>query len=280
LTTTFVLTAILLAVSLGLVIATLLERLDKNLHSASEIETATKLHFLAAIPEWNLEIPYFPSLLHVAQNQPALSEGSELPFTESLRSLSEALQRLTPPPKIIQIVSAAPAAGKTTIASNLACSLAASGFRVLLIDADLRRPNIHRCFALRNEIGLTTVLDGILPLEEVLQRSPGVLSLEILTVGQVPPFPTILLGSERIGALLKKCVDLYDYIILDSSPVLPADDGAILSTQTDAVVLVVGPGDSLSSVVRARDLLLRSGAPLAGFVLNAVATNTSEEHPR
>ena len=200
-------------------------------------------------------------------------------MSEAFRALrtSLLLSNTTHPPKYIVLTSATPSEGKTTAASNLAAILAQKDTRVLLIDGDLRRPNVHHRFGLNGKIGLTTVLTGATTLEDTVQRVPEIPNLDILPSGPVPPFPTEMLSSAAMEAILKRCGEIYNYIVIDSPPILSVTDGVILARQADAVVLVVRHGKSSKHVVRrARDLLLRSGAAITGIVLNAVDLNSPE----
>jgi capsular exopolysaccharide synthesis family protein len=163
------------------------------------------------------------------------------------------------------------------VSSNLAVILAQRGTRVLLIDADLRRPNVHHRFGLNGKLGLSTVLSGQNTLEEAVQPVKEVPGLDILASGPVPPFPTEMLSSQTMSDLLKHAGTQYEYVLLDSPPILSVTDGVLLSRQVDAVILVVRHGKSSKNVVRrGRDLLVRSGAPMAGVVLNAVDLNAPE----
>ena len=155
--------------------------------------------------------------------------------------------------------------------------LAQRGTRVLLVDADLRRPNVHHRFGLNGKLGLSTVLSGQTTLEDSVQSVAEVPGLDVLASGPVPPFPTEMLSSATMAELLHKAAGIYTHIVLDSPPILSVTDGVLLSRQVDAVVLVVRHGKSSKHVVRrARDLLVRSGSPLAGIVLNAVDLNAPE----
>jgi capsular exopolysaccharide synthesis family protein len=181
------------------------------------------------------------------------------------------------PPKFILFTSATPSEGKTTAASNLAVILAQGSSRVLLIDADLRRPNVHHRFGLSARVGLTTLLTGATTLDQTVQNVSKVPNLDVLASGPVPPFPTEMLSSDAMNNLLDECGKLYTHVIIDSPPILSVTDAVILAREADAVVFVVRHGKSSKHVVRrARDLLLRSGSPITGILLNAVDMNSPE----
>jgi capsular exopolysaccharide synthesis family protein len=180
-------------------------------------------------------------------------------------------------PQVILLTSATPSEGKTTVAMNLACVLAQRDVRVLLIDADLRRPTVHHRFNINGKIGLSSVLTGSVPLEQAVQQVPEVPKLDILVSGPVPPFPTEMLASDAMNRLLTECRSLYTHIVFDSPPLLSITDSVVLAHDSDAVVLVVRQGKANKHAVRrARDLLLRAGTRITGTVLNAVDLNSPE----
>jgi polysaccharide biosynthesis transport protein len=276
---TVILTALVFSLLGGIVTAFLMESLDTGLRSIAEIESITELPSLAIIPRARRSSVDQAATLSTAQRNVGILTQPKSQFAEAFRSLrtSLLLSNTGHPPKYIVLTSATPSEGKTTAASNLAAILAQRDTRVLLIDGDLRRPNIHHRFGLNGKIGLTTILTGATKLEETVQRVPEIPNLDILPSGPVPPFPTEMLSSEAMEVILKRCGELYDYIVIDSPPILSVTDGVILARQADAVVLVVRHGKSSKHVVRrARDLLLRSGAVITGIVLNAVDLNSPE----
>jgi capsular exopolysaccharide synthesis family protein len=276
---TVIMTALAFSLLAGIVVAFLLESLDTGLRSIAEIESITELPSLAIIPRARRSSVDHAGTLTTAQRNIGILTQPKSQFAESFRSLRTSLLLSTAghPPKFIVLTSATPSEGKTTAASNLAAILAQRDTRVLLIDGDLRRPNIHHRFGLNGKIGLTTVLTGATKLEETVQGVPEIPNLEILPSGPVPPFPTEMLRSGAMDAILRRCGELYDYVVIDSPPILSVTDGVILARQADAVVLVVRHGKSSKHVVRrARDILLRAGAGITGIVLNAVDLNSPE----
>lgn len=276
---TIILTTLVFGLLGGIVVAFLMESLDTGLRSIAEIENITELPSLAIVPRARRSSAEEAANLSTAQRNISVLTQPKSQFAEAFRSLrtSLLLSSTGHPPKFLVFTSATPSEGKTTAASNLACILAQGDSRVLLIDADLRRPNVHHRFGLNGKVGLTTVLTGATKLEDSVQRIPEVPNLDILPSGPVPPFPTEMLSSDAMHDLLKQCGEIYTHIVSDSPPVLSVTDGVILARGADAVVLVVRHGKSSKHVVRrARDLLLRSGAPITGIVLNAVDMSSPE----
>ena len=274
-----ILMALAFGVLAGIVVAFLMRSLRTGLRSVAEIEAVTELPSLAVIPRARRAATSSAETSVAARSIGWLAQPKS-PFAEAFRSLRTAIMLSTAghPPRRILFTSATPSEGKTTAASNLACILAQGDARVLLIDADLRRPTIHHPFGLNSSVGLTSVLTGAATFETALQKIPELPNLDILVSGPVPPFPTEMLSSEAMNALLAHCDQVYTHIVLDSSPILSVSDGIVLAKDADAVILVVRHGKSSKQIVRARDLLLRSGAPVTGIVLNAVDLNSPEYH--
>ncbi len=266
-----------IALVCGVILAFILESLDTGLRSVAEIESVTGLASLALIPRAR-KGPEAATLTPVQRNLAVLGNPKSQ-FAESFRALRTSLLLSTAghPPTIILLTSATPSEGKTTVSTNLACVLAQRDVRVLLIDADLRRPTVHHRFGLNGRIGLTTLLTGTSALDDVIQHVVDVPNLDIISSGPVPPFPTEMLGSKTMTELLTTLKSRYTHIVIDSPPLLSVTDGVVLAREADAVVLIVRHGKSSKHVVRrARDLLLRAGAPLTGIALNAVDLNSPE----
>jgi succinoglycan biosynthesis transport protein ExoP len=257
----------------SIVIVFILEGLDTGMHNIQEIETVMGMPSLAIIPQSKRSSAEQTATMSTAQRNIHVLTQPKSQFTEAFRALRTSLLLATAgqPPKFILFTSAMPSEGKTTMASNLACILSQSDVRVLLMDADLRRSNIHHRFGLTGKLGLTTVLAGTSTLDEAILHIPETPNMDILPSGPVPPFPTEMLSSETMQVLIKKLGTIYTHIVIDSPPVLSVTDAVVLGNMVDAVVLVIRHGKESKNVMRrARDLLARSGAPVAGLVLNAV----------
>lgn len=170
------------------------------------------------------------------------------------------------------ITSSVEGEGKTTTAINAASTLADAGQSVLLIDADLRRPKVADYLNLEGSVGLTTVIIGRADLADVVQPL-GERGLHVLTAGQVPPNPSELLGSDAMRRILQEAVDTYDTVVIDSPPLLPVTDSAILSALTGGALVVVGSGTvTRPQLGGALDSLEAVGGHVLGLVLNKLRT--------
>ena len=139
------------------------------------------------------------------------------------------LSSMEKPPKVLMVTSALPQEGKTTISSNLAAALAQRGGRVLLVDADLRRPRIQKSMQLPfSAMGLSTVLAGTQTAEEAIVQSPELPNLDVLTAGPPPPYPAELLGSQRMKSLIARWRTVYEHVVIDTPPVLSVTDAVSL----------------------------------------------------
>jgi succinoglycan biosynthesis transport protein ExoP len=269
-----VLLSIIFGIIGGIGMAFLLESLDTSLRSIAEIEAVMELPSLAVIPRArrNLAQKAGETTPAFMRNIDVISQPKSQ-FSEAFRSLRTSLLLSTVgnPPRVILVTSSIPSEGKTTIATNVAAALSQRDVKVLLIDADLRRPTVHHRFGLSAKTGLTTVLANTTRLEDTLQRLPELPNLDILASGPVPPFPTEMIASERMAQILNEARGQYQHIVIDSPPILSVTDGVILARMSDAVALVMRHGGVSKHIVRrSRDLLLRAGAPLTGIILNAV----------
>ncbi|MGL4990057.1 MAG: CpsD/CapB family tyrosine-protein kinase [Sarcina sp.] len=177
--------------------------------------------------------------------------------------------------KTLVITSSKPQEGKSLTAGNLALSLAQDNKKVILVDCDLRKPSIHKNFSLSNKDGLTEVILGRKDVDEVVTEYKPM--LHILTAGKVPPNPSEMLGSETMKILIEDLKERYDYVIIDTPPVLAVTDSQILSTIADGVLFVVRAGHTKKEqVIHAKNELDKVKAPLIGTVLNDLDIKNSD----
>lgn len=175
--------------------------------------------------------------------------------------------------KVILFTSAAKEEGKSTTAANMAIVFAETGKKVLLIDADMRRPTLYRTFQLGNNTGLSNLLLRKGSLKQSVKVS-GIANLDLLMSGQIPPNPAELLESDALDELMAEMRESYDYILFDSPPILSVTDSKILANRCDGTVLVVNTGKSEKiSVEKARDSLATAKALILGVVLNNYPMN-------
>ncbi len=174
------------------------------------------------------------------------------------------------------VTSPGPGEGKTTTLANLAVTLAQVDQRVIVVDCDLRRPQLHQLLGLDNSLGLTTMM-----LEDELLASPplqdtGVAGLSALTSGPLPPRPADLLGSKRMQQIIATLCDQADIVLFDAPPVMSATDAAVLATRVDGVLLVISAGETKREhATGALERLQKINANVLGAVLNNAATDVS-----
>jgi capsular exopolysaccharide synthesis family protein len=207
-----------------------------------------------------------PNVSH-NDNRPLSVSAPDDPAVESYRNLRTNVQFLGIERKVrlIQITSTRPGEGKTTTAANLAIVLSQAGANVVLVDADLRKPDLHKMFAIDGSNGLTNNLAGD-PMELTIQRIND--QLWVIVGGPVPPNPSELLSGRRMEAFADELARRFDYVIIDSAPILAVSDAAALSRHVDGVLLVVqSKRVSLPEVRQSLAALDRAGAPVLGIVL-------------
>uniref|UniRef100_A0ACD5GQY9 GumC family protein n=1 Tax=Desertifilum tharense IPPAS B-1220 TaxID=1781255 RepID=A0ACD5GQY9_9CYAN len=293
---------------LGIAAALLAEQLDNAFHSPNEIKELTGLPLLGLIPfkrglqrqdesrevsvagrnwsslgNWNARVSTNGSSSngkgsdgengHLLSNSAQGMDYNSSPFLEAFRSLYTNIRFLSSdtPIRSLVISSCLPAEGKSTVALYLARAAAAMSQRVLLVDADLRRPQIHARLGLPNMRGLSNAITTDIDPNEVILRSPFDDHLFVLTAGQIPPDPIKLLSSRKMQNLIEQFQTAFDLTIYDTPPTLGLADGSILGVRADGVLLVVGMGKTgRSELNQTLDNLKLSYVPVLGLIANGV----------
>ncbi|MDB5352377.1 MAG: capsular exopolysaccharide biosynthesis protein [Planctomycetota bacterium] len=257
--------ALVVGLTLGMGAALVAEQLDPRLRSVEEIRQVVSLAVLGLIPQLparGLATLGGLGLLGHALPRSPVAEGFRVVRTNL------DLRRRRRPSQVILVTSPVPGDGKTTTASNLAISLAQAGRRVLLIDADLRRPRLNAIHGLPREPGLTQILGGQLPIHQGVQAT-AVPNLDLVCAGSEVPNPAELLTSPFLGEFLKAARETYEEVIIDSPPLLTVADAAILGGLADGILMVVrAAAVRRQDAVRSIELLSAIGTPALGIVIN------------
>lgn len=281
---TTVVGALFLSTLFGMGLALFLEYLDDTIKTTEEVENLLQLPALAAIPTIDSMTKRRLLLVGASEGGGGATDANTelLIHNDSRSSLAEAYRQLRTSillstaghaPKSLLITSSLPAEGKTTTAINTAISLAQTGAKVLIIDADMRRPRLHSVFNISNGEGLSTLLSNELSEEEILEvvQYDAEGKVNLLPSGPVPPNPAELIGSEQMANLMKIMQNNFTHVVVDSPPIASFTDGVLIASMVDGVILVVHSGKSSRQVVkRSRQLLLDVGAKVLGVVLNNV----------
>jgi succinoglycan biosynthesis transport protein ExoP len=253
---------LLVGLAAGVTIALARAALDTSVRSASALRSAAGAPNLGTVAH-DSKIPRRPLTMH---------DDPRSPRAEAFRQLRTNLQfvHVDNPPKVILVTSSMPAEGKTTTVTNLAIALASGGSRVLLVEGDLRRPKLADLLGVERAVGLTSVLVGRLPVEEVVQPWGGGL-LDVLASGPLPPNPSELLASGQMQSLLERLRREYDVVLIDSPPLLPVADAAAVAPAADGVLLVCRYRQTSRGQVEASAAALRAvSARLLGTVFTMV----------
>lgn len=247
-----------MGVVLGIGLALIRSLLDNTLKDRQSVETIAGVGIVGSIP-----------LDKERRNEPAITfERDSSGIAESFRKLRTNLQFLSVdnPPRVIVVTSSMPNEGKSTTAINIALALAEAEHSVVLVDGDMRRPTVHKYLDLLGPVGFSTVLSGGTALPEALQRTkyPG---LSVLTSGAIPPNPSELLSSMAAKKLLSELRGQFDYVIIDSTPLLAVTDAALLSAGADGVLVIARYGQTKrDQLAQAIENLRDVGAPVLGAV--------------
>jgi capsular exopolysaccharide synthesis family protein len=260
--------ALLLGLGLGIGLAVLLEHLDNTIKTPEDVKDQLNLPFLGVVPDVAARVPPVgttsPSPLVARNPSPALAEAYRILRTNLVFSLAENTGQA------IVITSASPSEGKTTTAINLAMSLAQASARVLLVEADLRRPGIHQHMGVAKAPGLTDLIVGKSEAAEAIQTT-RLNGLMVIPCGHPTPNPAELLGSARMKDIVRALRSHYDWVLIDTPPILAMADTPVLCPIVDGVLLVVAAELSARpSVQRATDQIQSIGAKMLGVVLNKV----------
>ena len=266
--------ALFVGMALGIGLAFLRERLDDRMRGREDFEARIGAPVLALIPRvqsWKRRKEARLSTLEEPRSAPSEAYRTlrtSLLFTASQRQLRSLL-----------ITSAQVEEGKTTTVANLGVALAQAGKRVVVIDADVRKPRLHRFFGIGNERGLTSVLAGeITPRDAVFQAA--IENLRLLPCGPIPGNPAELLSSDQMGSLIAQFTGAADFVLIDSAPVLVAADATILATFADGVLLVADAEKSTrGSVGQARIQLDQVNAQVIGAALNNFDLSKARAYP-
>ena len=199
------------------------------------------------------------------------------PATEAYRVIRTSIQfaQAGKELKTLAVTSCTPNEGKSMTVANLAVVLTQAGKSVLLLDCDMRNPTVHKNFGLSNKLGLSSCISMGTPLSAAAQATK-VDNLYAVTSGVIPPNPSELLGSERMQNILQRAKEEYDYVLIDTPPVLPVTDSLALGRMVDGLILVIDSGEIKVEMAReVKNQLVNAGANILGVVLNKVR---SEHH--
>jgi capsular exopolysaccharide synthesis family protein len=260
---------LVLGVMLGVGLAFLREFVDRTVKTPEELEAAAGVAVVGTIPPFK------------AAKQPIpVAAEPRTPAAEAFRKLRTNFAFLGVDRESLCCVITSPTAadGKSTVVANLAIALSQTGQRVALVDADLRKPSLHRTFGLQQRVGTTTVLLDQADVFDALQQ-PNQDHPAILTSGQLPPNPSELLGSRRMEQLLKELRGAFDVVLVDCAPLLPVTDPMVVSRFTDGILLITRAAVTTRDQVNAAKMACaKAGATLFGTVLNASPVTDANQY--
>jgi polysaccharide biosynthesis transport protein len=284
--------ALILGLSGGVALAFALDSFDNTLKNPEEAESYLRKPILGIVPEFpaiQRRAPGYgvPEVINGRPPAPMTGRklvtafGSYSTIGECYRNFRTALllSRAEHPPRSTLITSAISREGKTVTSVNTAVMLAQLGCKTVLVDADLRRARCHQVLSIENHLGLTEVLTGSRSLREVLRKTE-IEHLDFVSSGAVPPNPTELLGSRMIAQTLQELEQDYEYLVIDSSPVLPVSDSLLLAKLVDGVVIVANAAATPRQQVRIACARVEyARGRLLGIVLNRVKLHSPDYHP-
>ena len=288
---------LILGLGLGALVAFLIEKTDNSIKNISDVERMG-VNILGIIPDLskstkkrktnkkiriNRKVKEKRGLINVSKDikrRIITTEDPRSPIAEAYRSLRTSISYITvdKPLKTILVTSPGPGEGKTTTITNLAITFANIGKRTLLVDADLRRPVLHKVFNLNIEQGVTHYLTGFPRDIHPLIRQTEIKNLQVITAGATPPDPSVLLSSNRMHDLIKSLEIGWDIILFDAPPAVAVTDASLLAKDINQFIIVVKSGQTDKFAFgRTVQMLESVKAPIAGAIMNAVSPKTSYE---
>jgi len=289
-TTRSIIMALFFGAGLGIGLIFLFDFLDKTLKNPEDVKTFLNLPTLGIIPSSTGKSGLSYYSYHYGSKKKAETKGTiknielinfrdpESPFSEHYRSIRTSIQLSTPksPPRIISISSALPSEGKTVTVTNMAVSFAQLGKKIVIIDADLRKPRVHKIFKIKNTIGLSTFLTGRAKLSDILLKT-HIRDVFVIPSGPIPPNPAELLDSEVMSLVLKKLLEKVDFIFLDTPPLIGIVDPILIGKHSDGMILVNWGGKTKTDILKkAKDEIDRFGVRILGVVLNKIDFKKSD----
>ncbi len=279
-----VLLGLVFGFAVGVIAAILISQFDQRLHDLSAIESQMGLALLSI----TTLVDKTQSDTNNTNAAAALNSVPDIfikrpnsPFVESMWSLRASLLLSNPgrPPKVILFTSCNPGEGKSTLASAQACALALRNAKVLMIDGDMRRPSVMRRFSLRNDIGLSSLLTGRATLEQAIQPVAAIPNLSVITSGPIPPSAALILSSESMSNLIATLSERFDFIVIDSPPLLGLVDSSTLAQFAQAIVVVLSYAHlNRTQIQRASKVLQRVGRSITGIALNFADPNSLSDY--
>ena len=270
-----ILLSIFLSLFCSVSIAFFLEYLDSSIKTAEDVSTYLNLPFLGYIPSVEKDVKLAKDRNLVVYKSPKSI------ITESFRAVRTSVLFAAPedkPLKSVLITSSVPQEGKTFISTNISCIFSQVNERIILLDVDMRRPQLHNVFPNTSKLGLSDFLTGNCTLEDIIKPSP-VTNLSFITAGTIPPNPSELLSSAKTGLLLAELKSRFDRVILDSPPILSAADTSLLANLVDGVILVIkGASTRLEVVTQSKQKILEAKGKIIGVIVNNIIPEKEDRY--
>ncbi len=288
--------ALLFGLAGGVMLAFVKESMDNTVRTPDQVQSIAFLPCIGSIPlsdgtsnsQNRRRLKFVSVSTGVEGNAPANALERLVMYSQPRSAMAEAYRALRTsillacpgaPARVLMVTSAMPMEGKTTTSLNCATVLAQQGSRVLLIDADLRRPRVAQALGLQTTKGLSNLLTGSATMDEVIYPVTEIPTLFVLPSGPVPPQPAELLCSALLKQYLRSWREQFDHIVIDTPPALSVTDPIALSAQVDSVIVVIRAGQTRKEALRrVRDLLAQVKAPVMGVVVNGVDMQSPDHY--